>query len=64
MKQDKELFKILLEKFHLNPEECFFIDNNPKNIAIAEEFGIKGYPYQEDKNIEYLYENLRKNGIL
>jgi putative hydrolase of the HAD superfamily len=62
-KKDKKLFKILLDKYTLEPEKCYLIDNNPENIEIAKEYGISGYVYNENDNIESLYKDMINNGI-
>ena len=41
-KPDIRIFRILLEKYSLNPEECFFIDDIEANVRSAETIGIKG----------------------
>ncbi len=56
VKPDKEIFMHLLNKYNLNKEECIFIDDSPKNIAGAENVGIKGYLF--DGNAETLREFL------
>ncbi len=42
MKPRPEIYRILLDRYALNPSESVFIDDNPDNIAAAETFGIKG----------------------
>lgn len=44
-KPEKEIFRRLLRKYSLNPEESIFIDDRKKNVEIAEELGIKGIHY-------------------
>ena len=40
MKPQKEMYRHLFERFHLKPEECFFIDDQPLNIQGARECGM------------------------
>ncbi len=54
VKPDEKIFKYLLNKYSLNPEECVFIDDLKENLAGAARFKIKTYHYQSDTN------NLRK----
>ena len=48
VKPDKDIFEYLLNKFNLNPEECLFIDDAPRNIEGAIEAGIEGYLFDGD----------------
>ncbi|HIV15379.1 MAG TPA: HAD family phosphatase [Candidatus Avisuccinivibrio pullicola] len=40
IKPDKRIYQVLLERYHLKPEECVFIDDNPDNVAAAAKLGI------------------------
>ena len=57
MKPNKEIYKRLLEKFNLIPEECFFIDDSKANIQTGKELGMKGYVFD---NIDGLNKELNK----
>ena len=48
LKPQKEIYERLFEKFHLKPEECFFIDDLPLNIDGAAACGMKGYCHDGD----------------
>ena len=41
IKPDRAIYAALCEKYHLNPAECLFVDDNPKNIAAAKAFGMQ-----------------------
>jgi len=41
-KPDSQIYKILLDKYSLNPEESLFIDDIEINVKAAEETGMKG----------------------
>jgi putative hydrolase of the HAD superfamily len=41
-KPDIGIFKILIEKYSLRPEECLFIDDIETNVKTAEILGMKG----------------------
>lgn len=40
IKPDPAIYRRLLERYDLKPEECLFIDDNPKNVKAAEALGI------------------------
>lgn len=48
VKPDRKIFEYLLNQYNLKAEECIFIDDSPKNIAGAENAGIKGYLFDGD----------------
>lgn len=45
IKPDKKIYERLFEKFLLNPQECFFIDDNEKNIIASRECGMHGFVF-------------------
>ena len=54
IKPDEEIYRLLIEKYDLNPDETLFIDDLEKNILKAQEIGIKiihltDYTELEDK---------------
>jgi putative hydrolase of the HAD superfamily len=61
IKPEQEIYRRFFEKFRLNPEECFFIDDNPDNIAAAESLGMRGFLYEQDT--EKLILALQNHGI-
>ena len=40
VKPEKRCYEILLEKYHLLPEECIFLDDNITNVEVASMLGI------------------------
>lgn len=42
VKPDARLFRVLLDRYHLQAEECVFVDDNPDNVAAANALGMKG----------------------
>lgn len=42
VKPDFRIFQLLIERYSLKAEECVFIDDNPGNVAAAEEVGLEG----------------------
>ena len=61
MKPEPEIYRTLFERFCLNPEECFFIDDRPENIEAGEALGMKGFCYRQ--NIGELKDALRAKKI-
>ena len=61
LKRDGLLFDILLDKYNLDPFECYFIDDNEININEAFKHGIKGFVFNNDINL--LCEDMKNNGI-
>ena len=43
MKPDSKIYKILFDKYDLNPKECFFIDDKEENIQAGISLGMKGH---------------------
>lgn len=48
VKPDTKIFTHLLDTYSLDPKDCIFIDDAPKNIKGAETAGIKGYLFDGD----------------
>lgn len=48
LKPHRAIYDRCLEKFGLEAEECFFIDDSAANIAAAEERGIRGFEFHFD----------------
>ena len=48
VKPSREIFGYVTDTYGLDPEECIFIDDSPKNIAGAELAGIRGYLFDGD----------------
>ena len=53
----KELYQHLYARFHLEPQECFFIDDLPVNIEGAAKTGMDGYCFA-DGDVEKLRQRL------
>ncbi len=63
IKEDGALFDIMINKYNLNPKECYFIDNSIINIEEAKKRGIKGFLFDESKDIKYLYNDMKNSEI-
>ena len=59
IKKDGKLFDILLDKYNLNPKDCYFIDDTKENILVANSKGINGILYKnnDEEIINYFKEN-------
>lgn len=57
-KPGEEIYKLVLEKNKLNPEECLFIDDLGENIRAAEALGMDGYQYNGN---EAMFEKFLRN---
>lgn len=57
VKPDPQLFQVLLDRYHLQADDCIFVDDNPDNVAAACQMGMKGIVFGRA-------ENLRKELIL
>ncbi len=62
LKPEKEIYEALFEKFSLNPEECYFIDDVQKNIDGARAAGMDGHCYYHG-DIEILRKAMQEKGI-
>lgn len=64
LKPDPEIYKTLLNKYGLKPEETVFVDDLPENVSAAVSLGINGIvftSYEEaNASILRLQENLQK----
>lgn len=57
-KPDEQFYRILLERYSLDPDQCLFLDDRPDNTAEAEKLGIHTItldtPRQRAKAVSYL----------
>lgn len=52
IKPDKNIFLLLLDRYHLKAESCIFIDDNIHNIKAAEEVGLYGIHFESPTQLE------------
>ena len=46
-----EFYQRLLDRYNVNPQEAFFIDDNLRNVKAAEAMGIKSVHFQSPKQL-------------
>ena len=61
IKPNPKFYQILLDRYHLDPQDCLFIDDMLANITIASIFGITGIHLNYNKNLK---EELQKLNML
>ena len=61
LKPDYAIYRLLCDKFSLDPAECFFIDDNPQNIEAAYCCGINGAVFHDD--VAVLRRDLNAAGV-
>jgi 2-haloacid dehalogenase len=52
IKPNKEIFYLLLDRYHLKPENTVFIDDNLNNIKAAEEVGLHAIHFENPAQLE------------
>ena len=62
VKPNRKIFEILLERYRLKAEECFFTDDTGKNVDAAKAVGINAYLFNGDVDAlrRCIYEYLGK----
>lgn len=45
IKPDPDIYRILLQKFHLTPQECVFLDDRAENVEAAKQLGIWAFQF-------------------
>ena len=60
VKPDPAIYRLLLERYALPPEECVFIDDTAKNIDAARALGIRGIVFTDKTQAQ---EALRALGV-
>ncbi len=64
-KDKSAIFQKTLEGLAMRPDECVFIDNNPKNLLVPQSMGMHAVYFDHEKrDFKELYENLRKVGVV
>ena len=50
-KPDPRIFRILLERYHINPSEAVFVDDNMPNIEAAKQLGLHTLLFQSSEQL-------------
>lgn len=58
IKPDKRIYKVLLDRYKLNPEESVFIDDSPANIKSAQELGFNAILFENIVNVREQLSNI------
>lgn len=61
VKPDPELYRILIDRYRINPQETLFIDDNPENIQTAKQLGFQTLHLTPQTNLE---QELKNRGII
>jgi 2-haloacid dehalogenase len=51
-KPSKEFYQLLLDRFHLQPQEILFIDDNLRNVKAAEAMSIRAVLFQSSQQLK------------
>lgn len=62
VKPNKDIYELLFNRYNLNPEECFFIDDRKDNIDAGMALGMRGFVF-DYTDYDSLYKALDKEGI-
>lgn len=60
VKPEPEIYRLLIDRYGLNPKECVFMDDTEKNLPTARKFGMHTILFE---NREQAVEELRKLGV-
>ena len=59
LKPHADAFQMVLNDYHVKPEEAVFIDDNKKNVDAASRLGLNIIQYQEEKDVVTQVEALK-----
>ncbi|RYZ96418.1 MAG: HAD family phosphatase, partial [Sphingobacteriaceae bacterium] len=60
-KPHPEFYQILLDRYHVTPEQALFIDDNQRNVLAAEAMGINSIHFTSAEGLE---KELKQNDLL
>ncbi len=60
LKPEEEIYKRLIERYNLIPEETIFVDDTKVNVEAAKKLGIRAFVFESPEKFE---EDLRKLNI-
>ena len=61
MKPDPEIYRLILRKLGVGPEDAFYVDDIEKNVAAARELGMDAVRFT---GYESFFEEVKKRGLL
>ena len=50
VKPEEKIYRILFDTYKIEPEESFFIDDNPDNVEAGRKLGMEGHVFTGDIN--------------
>ncbi len=56
-KPDKAIFDYMVKNAKLNPQHCFFLDDGPANIEVANSMGFNTYLVKPNENFLHLFDD-------
>ena len=59
IKPDERIYRILMDRYRMHPEECIFVDDNPDNIEAAKKLGITAIQFTGYENLQKEFEKLK-----
>lgn len=61
VKPDPAIYRLMLERYQLRPEECIFVDDLEKNVAAAMSLGMHGVVFRNhEQAVQQIYEIRRE----
>jgi putative hydrolase of the HAD superfamily len=57
-KEEPEFFEHVLNELKLNKDEVLFVDDDPENVEVAKNFGIRGVSYEGVESLRDIIEKL------
>ncbi len=64
IKPTLKIYRILLDRYNLNPENTLFIDDNPINVESAKLLGINAIPFDNIENVSFRVSTLTGENLI
>ena len=48
IKPEEEIYRLLLDRYQIRPEDAIFYDDRPENVEAARRLGMNGVVFHED----------------
>ena len=61
IKPNREIYKLICDRYHINPREAVFLDDNAANVKGAIEFGLNAIHFKNYEQAKAELEQLLKN---